>query len=135
MSRSIIFLIIAIVVIAGAWFFFRGNSEPLPSPAAPPVNAGNPPAPTGATVRYTNSGYEPRELRITAGETVTFINESDDTVWTASAPHPAHTNYPGFDELKASNPGESYSFTFTETGAWRYHNHVNPGQMGSIIVE
>lgn len=85
-------------------------------------------------VRYTNEGFEPKTLEISVGTKVTFINETTSGMWTASAPHPAHTNLPGFDALRNMNKGESYSYTFTKAGTWAYHNHTSAGKFGKIIV-
>jgi hypothetical protein len=67
-------------------------------------------------------------------------------MWVASNPHPAHTGYDGtsrqqhcpntantaFDECA---PGSTYSFTFNKVGTWGYHNHMNPGSQGTVIVQ
>lgn len=100
-------------------------------------------------VTYTNSGYSPNELRIQQGDTVTFRNESSREMWTASAIHPTHTVYPGsniglcntaqelgvFDACGGIASGGEWSFTFTETGSWGYHNHLIASHTGRIVVE
>jgi plastocyanin len=69
-------------------------------------------------------------------------------MWVASAMHPAHVVYDGttkdahcaagytgpvpFDQCAS---GTSYSFTFTKAGEWKYHNHVNASQFGSVTVQ
>ena len=40
-----------------------------------------------------------------------------------------------FDTCKGLKKGESYEFTFNEIGSWKYHNHLNPGQQGTVVVE
>ncbi|MDP3735588.1 MAG: hypothetical protein Q8R39_04135 [bacterium] len=66
--------------------------------------------------------------------------------------HPTHKLYPGsdikkcgtlqggeknamFDACGAVTPGASWSFTFTELGSWKYHDHLNPLHTGTIVVE
>ena len=63
--------------------------------------------------------------------------------------HPTHKVYPGsdiekcgtaeesniFDACRGLKEGESYEFTFNEKGSWRYHDHLNIKNTGSIIVE
>ena len=70
-------------------------------------------------------------------------------MWTASAMHPTHMAYPGSDVKKCGTPeagmifdscagtpsGESWSFKFNSAGEWKYHNHLNVGHYGAIIVE
>lgn len=87
-------------------------------------------------VDYDGSKFTPSTVTINAGDTVAFKNTgSSASVWPASDPHPTHTDYPGFDALKGIAPGGTYSFTFTKTGSWGYHNHLNPAQQGTIVVQ
>lgn len=86
------------------------------------------------TVEYTNDGYIPDMLSIEKGETVTFVNKSSRSMWVASDNHPTHTIYPEFDQKGLSRTGEAYSFTFENSGQWAYHDHINPGADGLIIV-
>ncbi len=106
-------------------------------------------APKTYTVTYTDSGYSPNALTIKKGDTVTFKNQSSSGMWTASAMHPTHTAYSGtnaqqhcpdpenndFDECKSDAPGTSWSFTFTKTGSFGYHNHSAASHFGKITVE
>ena len=88
------------------------------------------------TVTYTDSGFSPKSITVKLGDTVTFMNASSKMMWVASAPHPVHTNYPEFDAKKGSAFEESYSFTFDDkTGSFNYHNHLNPTDFGTVVVE
>ena len=101
------------------------------------------------TIEITSSGFNPPELTINAGETVTFINKDTEPHWPASAMHPTHKVYPGsdiakcgtseasniFDACKDLGPEETYSFTFNEVGEWNYHDHKNPSLFGKVIVQ
>ncbi len=89
----------------------------------------------GMTITYTDNGYVPTSVTIKAGMTVTFVNESSGGMWTASAVHPTHQGLPGFDQLKASGNGTSYSYTFQNVGEWGFHNHVAPTHFGKVVVE
>ncbi len=88
-------------------------------------------------------GFYPSELKIKAGETVVFVNKDSKEHWPASDVHPTHTKYPesggcigsAFDSCKGLKQEESYSFTFKEKGTWYYHDHLNPGLKGKIVVE
>ena len=133
------FIALLVIVFAGVVGYFVLNQEPIaspsptPSPVAPPATVEEP-QPRMHTIRYTDSGYAPSSVDVRVGDTVTFINESSDTAWTASNPHPSHTNYTAFDEKEAGAPETSYAFTFTQLGSWRYHNHLNPGHTGTVVV-
>lgn len=86
-------------------------------------------------VSYTDDGFSPAQTTIQAGETITFENSSSFDLWVASDEHPAHTDLPGFDAGAGIVTGETYTFTFNEPGEWGYHNHLQAGQTGTIIVE
>ena len=90
---------------------------------------------TMATVRYTDTGYEPKELSVPIGTMVTFVNERKKDMWVASDPHPAHTDLPTFDQFGYGKPGEQYLYTFDTVGTWAYHDHLNPEKEGVIIVK
>jgi len=113
----------------------------------PPVSQA--PAVKENVVTYTDSGYSPSTITIKKGGTVTFKNQSSRSMWTASGVHPTHRVYSGtsldehcpdtagtaFDACKGYLPGESWSFTFNKTGTWKYHDHLNPSDRGTIVVE
>lgn len=109
-----------------------GPSQETGVSTGAPVETG---AEEAAVVTYTDNGFSPATLTVKKGETVTFKNNSSRSFWPASAVHPTHTIYPEFDAKKAIPAGESYSFTFTRIGSWKYHNHLNPASTGTITVQ
>ena len=93
------------------------------------------PATEGAAViSYTGSGFSPLEIFVKVGQTVEFKNDSPATVQVNSVPHPTHTSFPELN-LNSIAAGQSKSTTFTKAGTYKYHNHLNPGQNGQIVVE
>ena len=86
-------------------------------------------------VQMKADGFEPSTLTIKSGDTVEFKNESGEDKWPASNVHPTHELYPGFDAKKPLLPGDTYSFTFTKSGSWGYHNHLEPEIQGTIVVQ
>lgn len=145
----VIIVVIAVIVFGGIYFMTRSepmnneievknqqnqdttkNNEPQPIPEQP-----MPEEKKEIKVTYTDSGFSPELMNIEVGETVIFKNESAKDMWVASAPHPTHTVYPEFDAKKAYKKGESYSFTFTKKGEWKYHNHLNSSQRGTVVVD
>lgn len=97
-------------------------------------------------VMYTEDGFSPQRIEIGVGDTVTW--QSDGTpMWVASANHPTHTVYADtsrsehcddtdaagtrFDQCESS---DTYSFTFEKPGEWAYHNHVDAGHTGVVVV-
>ncbi len=97
------------------------------------------------TVTYGPNGFEPKSVSIKLGQKVTWVNESENSMWVASSKHPMHADYPektakdclgsAFDQCEASAMGTSYSFTFNKKGSWNYHNHVAPNNWGTVVVE
>lgn len=163
MNKNVVIGVVALVILFGGYFFFKNVWVTSPNPAMGGLSGLKPEfqpgyVPGGAKelpwsggnimVKLTDSGYSPSTLTITKGATVTFKNESAGSMWTASAMHPAHTEYSGtslsehcpgvantsFDACRGYAPGESWSFTFQKVGTWGYHNHLNPSQWGKIIV-
>jgi len=104
---------------------------------------------TNTTIAYTSNGYSPKTVTISVGDTVTFVNESGRDTWPASDIHPTHTLYPDsakskcgtaeedsiFDSCGGVAPGDSWSFTFTEAGAWGFHDHLRANHKGTVTVE
>lgn len=156
MNKNFLYLIVIIVLVVVVYFLFMGNVQaPQQNNLQGNVQQQNPtnnePIPTHKTyeVTYTDSSYSPSELTIKVGDTVVFKNLSTKGMWTASALHPVHAVYSGtalqqhcpdpenndFDQCKAGQPGEFWSFTFNKAGEWDYHNHVNTSHFGKIIVQ
>ena len=88
-----------------------------------------------ATIDYTDSGFVPQSVTIAKGGSVTWVNVSSGPMWVASSPHPTHTDYPGFDELKMVDKGGKYTFTFTKSVTWKFHNHTKASDYGAVIVK
>ena len=86
-------------------------------------------------VTYGDEEFAPREIVVTKGQTVRFINKGSDNMWVASDTHPTHTVLPEFDSKKSLGNGENYEFTFIKIGEWNYHNHIKPNSIGTIIVK
>ncbi len=94
------------------------------------------------TIEITSSGFSPKTLEINKGDSVTWTNKGSSSSWPASAMHPTHNVYPEsggcigstFDACKGLKTGESWTFTFNEAGSWNYHDHLNTGRTGTIVV-
>ncbi len=89
---------------------------------------------TKTTITYTDSGYTPSTITVKKGTTVTWVNQSSGGMWTASALHPTHMLLPGFDQLKSVAKGGTYDYTFAKVGTWKYHNHVQASDTGTVVV-
>ena len=161
MNKTIITIVTVAVVLVGGYFLFFGGApqqtpsvlepssqQPITLPPASEQPSQQPPASQVPAVKenvvtYTNSGYSPSTLTMKKGETVTFKNQSSQSMWVASAVHPTHRGYPTtggclgstFDACQGVRPGNSWSFKFDISGTWKYHNHLSPSDTGTIVVE
>lgn len=152
--KKALLILIPIVAIVLTVFLMRGDNSPnvavYPSPtSSTPLTTTSSDAKSGQikTITYTDSGFSPSTLNISAGTTVKFVNNSSLSVWPASAMHPTHKEYPGsdivkcvtgeiiFDACRGIAPGESWSFTFDIKGAWKYHDHLKASNFGTITVK
>lgn len=145
-------IVVLLIVIAGGWYLLSGTPAKAPATEVPVTN--QTPETTventipEVTVAYTDQGFSPKEITVALGTTVNFVNQSSKGMWVASAKHPDHTVYSGtslnqhcpdtanasFDECTAVVSGNSFSFTFNKEGTWKYHNHVDATQFGTVIV-
>lgn len=145
--NKIFAIIILAVIIVGGYFLFSKTYQETSMPADEQVisqkSAEKAPIKEEIIITYTDAGYSPSSLEIKAGDTVVFKNESSQAMWTASAMHPSHKEYPTtggcigstFDACKGVQSGDSWSFKFDIVGNWKYHDHLNPKSFGSIIVQ
>ncbi|MBI2590509.1 MAG: cupredoxin domain-containing protein [Candidatus Blackburnbacteria bacterium] len=86
------------------------------------------------TVEIGANGYSPSSVTIKKGTKVTWKNEGSKMANVSSDPHPQHTSYAPLN-LGNIQDQKSASLVFNETGTFNYHNHLQPSQKGSIIVQ
>lgn len=85
---------------------------------------------SSAQVIITNEGFEPKEIRIKSSQTIIWKNERK--YW--------RTLVRGLREINDMDsgflePGDSFSWTFTEPGEYTYVDGVIIGKVGKIVVE
>lgn len=121
----------------------RGDATPASSPSATPDMA------KVETIGMTlDLRFDPEEIRIPPGTTITWLNDSpmphtatgDPEQNPVAETHPEYIALPEGAEPWGSDllqPGESYSHTFTVPGEYRYIciPHVLSGMRGTIRVE
>ena len=79
------------------------------------------------TVAIKNFVFEPANLTIAAGDTVTFINEDN-------APHTATADNGAFDTKRLSK-GQSATFTFSNAATYAYLCKLHPKMKATIVVQ
>ena len=99
-------------------------------------------------VHISDEGFIPEKVTIPVGQSVRFENIGSEEHWPASNIHPTHRAYPDsdikkcgteekkdiFDACGGLKEGETYLFTFTIPGIWKYHDHEFPQYGGEIVV-
>ncbi|HXW42538.1 MAG TPA: cupredoxin family copper-binding protein [Xanthobacteraceae bacterium] len=79
-------------------------------------------------VSIDNFTFTPQTLTVKAGTTVTWTNRDD-------IPHGIASDNNAFPRSKALDTDDSFSFTFTTPGTFRYFCYVHPHMTGTIVVE
>ncbi len=117
---------IAVVgIICGAGFLLLSRGE---QPVIPEIVRGD------AHVVLTETGFEPREIHVLKGQSVTFTTSRSVPFWPASDSHPNHRLYSAFDPKRPVPPAEDWSFVFDTAGMWEYHDHLRSYFTGVVYV-
>lgn len=128
-KKTLIFVVIGVLVLAGigVWIY-AANQKTTTSPAA---SSNSQPA---ATITYSSDGFSPKTVTVSAGATIAIHNTSSSDMQFDSDPHPVHTDDTELN-IGVVAPGQTATFKVTATGTHGYHNHLNPGDAGTIIVQ
>lgn len=133
MNKKVIWIIIAVIIIVGGAigvYAFTQKDAGAPSK----TSTKNSDKAAAATITYSDSGFSPSKTTVKSGDTVAIKNTSSADMQFDSDPHPVHT---ADEELNvgAVSPGETMTFTVTTKGTFGYHNHLNPSDKGTIVVQ
>ncbi|MDP2684915.1 MAG: hypothetical protein Q8P20_07830 [bacterium] len=142
-QKNTLMIVIIILVVAGgallAWYFLQ-EDEAINTNTATNTTTTNTTLNTAVekpvknTVWIMDGSFNPSVVTVKVGDTVTWVNKDDIDRQVASDPHPTHTALPDL-ESNALSVSDVYTFTFDEVGTWFYHDHLNPIQKGTVIVE
>jgi len=84
-------------------------------------------------VSYRFGVFSPTNLRIHAGDTVRFRNDSPLPIRIVAELQPGERT-PEFDSAGDVQPGSYFSYTFPRTGVFGYYNDDNRNESGVVIV-
>jgi plastocyanin len=122
-------LIIVILLVVGAlvylgFFYYKPSSTPAPEPAPAPTPS-NEPENKASSISILNNAFDPPQLTVKAGTSVTWTN--NDSV----------THTVAFDSFDSGDieSGGTYSHTFPDKGTFDYHCSIHPNMTGSVIVQ
>ena len=97
------------------------------------------PPPAGSTITITSSGVSPKNLVVSPGTQVTFVNNDSRNHEMTSDPHPEHTDCPAINTVDLVVPGMSkQTGNLNAVRACGYHDHVlftNTSLQGTISVQ
>ena len=83
--------------------------------------------PTAISITIDNFSFTPKEITVSKGTTVTWINHDD-------VPHTVVSTDKKF-RSKALDTDDKFSFTFSDGGAYGYFCSVHPVMTGKVIVK
>lgn len=115
MKKIIITFAILIVIGIGVYFVFF-------NPVYYKIPSGVP-----SDVSMKNFLFNPSTVTVKPGVKVTWIN--NDVV-----AHTVTSDMGGLLDSPALSPGQSFSFTFTDTGSVNYHCAIHPTMKGAVVV-
>jgi len=141
MNKLVSAIIVVIIVAAGAWFIFgrsdnnssssktTGTSTSENHSSGNQNSQGNSVQPVATdSVKIMNFAFSPADITVKKGTKVTWTN-NDSTTHTVTEND--GKNGPSAPEMA---PGSSYSFTYSETGTFRYHCTIHPDMIGTVTV-
>ena len=122
-------LLIVIIAISGCTQNQQINSNQKESPYITDTQTINQPKTEGTyNIEISNFAFNPSEVKIKIGDTVTWINED-------SAPHTVTSDSGNELNSPQLSNGQNYSRTFSNTGTFNYYCSVHPSMKATIIVE
>lgn len=151
MKKALIIVGVIVLILAGVGIGYALTHKPKPATTTTTTSASETVAPSTTTetttptasddaattetvITYSNGGFSPSTITVKNGTTVTIKNTSNHTMQFDSDPHPAHTTNAELNVEKVS-AGGSQTFVVKRTGTFGYHNHLNPSETGTIIVQ
>ena len=110
----------------------NNNQNTTPPPAStsttpPPASSSNQKATSTNKVTMENMSFSPDSITVKKGTTVTWTN-NDNTAHTVTSDS---EHGPKSDII---NPGQSYTFTFSDEGTFDYHCSIHTFMTGKVIV-
>jgi plastocyanin len=107
-----------------------GGSGADTSPSPPEV---------GSTITIASSGVTPKNLQVSPGSRVTFVNNDRRNHDMESDPHPEHTECPAINQIGVIVPGQSkQTGNLNTVMTCGYHDHSdaeNPNWQGRITIQ
>ncbi len=125
-----------LIVLAAGVSMWAGGCPPAASTSANDNASGaGDAANVGATVRMKNIAFDPPTVTIQVGQAVRWVNEEPlPIVHTVTSGDPDEGNAGQVWDSGNVAPGQSFTRTFDEPGAFEYFCEIHPGIMRDAMV-
>lgn len=135
-GRLWLLVIFVLVLFGGALVYFSRNSPDLVGFDQARLNNRLSPARQARlyTVFYDTGVFSPTNIRIHAGDSIKFQNDSNQSIHIVSDSINDLPDLVGFDSIGDIPPDSSFTYTFARTGTFGYHNIGNKAERGAVIV-
>src|SRR5215207_8596998 len=113
-----------------------GNATNATATGTSGANTGTSVSIVSGSSSLTDTAYQPNPIQVSVGNTVTWTNSDSQphTVTSGSNGQPDNkfNSSPNFSPLL--NPGQTFSFTFTQAGDYPYFCMLHPNMVGTVNV-
>ena len=130
--RLLGFYVVGIVAMVGLAIWADAVRRGTPETRTPEASTGALAAPStsqAANVSIDNFVFDPKELVVATGTTVTWVN-ADDVPHTATS-----SSSPLLFDSKTLGTGQKFSFEFKTPGTYEYFCKAHPYMTGKVIVK
>lgn len=141
MGRSRLWILVVVILIIGVIVALlvnnNSNGSNNSSTSTPPTNNtvnkesnSNSTQQSASTnkVDIMNMMFSPSQITVAKGTTVTWTN-NDSIAHTVTADSGSGPNSSDIA------PGQTYSYTFNDTGSFQYHCSIHPSMQGTVVVQ
>lgn len=139
---------IGVLVLLGGVFLFKKTMTAKPPAtmgsvvstsqtevtSTPEASASTQPVASQIEIVLDANDFSPATVTVKAGSKVVWANKSGGMATVNSDPHPQHTDYAPLN-LGRFSDGGTLELVFDKAGTYKYHNHLDASQRGTVVVE